>query len=171
MLRSPALTSELAKQLIASIRNPAALGQVALSLYTQFLRPEDLDSYSANPEAFAADAQKFLIAMASVYRQDEKLAGLINIATRQAGELQKANAALVEVQVDSLLYQYVAKRALNFITEVLSGLEKGGYDTTPLKESWKVVNDDINNYYEQLKLWKKQRLQTEAAITIGDKNE
>ncbi len=73
--------------------------------------------------------------------------------------------------MDSLLYQYVAKRALNFITEVLSGLEKGGYDTTPLKESWKVVNDDINNYYEQLKLWKKQRLQTEAAITIGDKNE
>jgi hypothetical protein len=155
VLKSTQLTKELTTQLIESVADPSAVGRLAIQLYVQFLKPEDLDKYRQNPEALAEHAQQFLIELAKVYRMDDKLQGAVLLITQQANLLSKLKSELIEERSEIMYYQHVYDQLIDFLgwlIEQIRGIPN--LKMGPILDRSKMIQEDMVKYKEVMDEWK-----------------
>jgi hypothetical protein len=155
VLKSTQLTKELTTQLIEAVADPSAVGRLAIQLYVQFLKPEDLDKYRQNPEALAEHAQQFLIELAKVYRMDDKIAGAVQLITQQANLLTKLKSELIEERSEVMYYQHVYDQLIDFLgwlIEQIRGIPN--LKMGPILDRSKMIQEDMVKYKEVMDEWK-----------------
>jgi len=155
VLKSTQLTKELTTQLIESVADPSAVGRLAIQLYVQFLKPEDLDKYRQNPTALAEHAQQFLIELAKVYRMDDKLQGAVLLITQQANLLSKLKSEVVEERSEVMYYQHVYDQLIDFLgwlIEQIRGIPN--VKMGPILDRSKSIEADMVKYKEVMDEWR-----------------
>jgi len=155
VLKSTQLTKELTTQLIQAVADPATVGRLAIQLYVQFLKPEDLDRYRQNPDLLAEHAQQFLIELAKVYRMDDKIAGAVQLITQQANLLSKLKSELIEERSEIMYYQHVYDQLIDFlgwIIEQIRGIPN--IKMGPILDRSKTIEEDMVKYKEVMDEWK-----------------